>query len=254
MSVTTVIFLCAAGFAAAFVDSIAGGGGLISLPALLLGGVAPHYSLGTNKFASTTASFTSSIGYARSGKVNFRLVRCLAPCTLVGAVLGVKCVLRLNQSFLYPLVLVMVLFVGIYSLCSKSIGKEDRSVNSPERRLIFGGCVLAFCLGFYDGFFGPGTGSFLIFGLIHLYEFDFVKAGGNARILNFTSNAAAVVMFGLNGKINYVYGVPFALAMILGAKMGTRFALRHGSNWIKPIFITMSLCVAGKMLVQWLGL
>lgn len=245
----TIILLCAAGFVAAFVDSIAGGGGLISLPALLLAGVPAHYSLGTNKFASTTASFTSSIKYARSGKINFKLVKFMIPCTLVGAILGAKLVLKIDQKFLYPLVLVLLLFVGIYSMFSKTIGQQDCSLDNPPGKKIVEGCVLAFCLGFYDGFFGPGTGSFLIFGLIGIFKFNFIKAGGNARILNFTSNIAALFMFVINGKIKYLYGVPFALSMIVGARLGTIFALKHGTRLIKPIFVTMSLCVAVKMLL-----
>lgn len=243
----TIGLLCVAGFVAAFVDSIAGGGGLISLPALLLAGVPPYFSLGTNKFASTMASFTSSLKYAKSGNINFKLVRYLIPCTLLGSVLGVSSVLKMDQSFLYPLVLVLVLFVGVYSLFSKSIGSEDK-FEGTTKKSIFYGCLLAFGLGFYDGFFGPGTGSFLIFGFIGIYKFNFLKAGGNARILNFTSNIAALVMFAINGKIKYFYGIPFAISMVFGARLGTMFALNHGTKLIKPIFITMSLCVAGKML------
>lgn len=248
--INTILLLCIAGFVAAFVDSIAGGGGLISLPALLLVGISPHYSLGTNKFASTTASFTSSVKYAKSGKINFKLVKFMIPCTLMGAILGVNCVLKMDQKFLYPLVLILVLFVGIYSLFSKTIGKEDHSLEFPEKKSIVLGCLLAFALGFYDGFFGPGTGSFLIFGLIGIFKFNFIKAGGNARILNFTSNIAALIIFAFNGKIKYLYGIPFAICMILGAKMGTEFALKHGTKLIKPIFVTMSLCVAAKMLLN----
>jgi uncharacterized protein len=243
----TIILLCVAGFAAAFVDSIAGGGGLISLPALLLAGVPPHLSLGTNKFASTCASFTSSIKYAKSGNVNFKLAKYLVPCTLIGAIAGVSAVLKMSQDFLYPFVLVLVLSVGVYSLFSKSIGKEDNFTGLTRKNVTLG-CILAFVLGFYDGFFGPGTGSFLIFGLIKIFHFDFLKAGGNARILNFTSNIASLVVFAISGKIMYLYGIPCAIAMIFGARLGTIFALNHGTKLIKPIFVTMSLCVAIKML------
>lgn len=243
----TILFLCITGFIAAFVDSIAGGGGLISLPALLLVGVPAQYSLGTNKFASTSASFTSSIKYAKSGNTNFKLLKYLIPCTLTGAILGVSTVLMVDQKFLYSLVLVLVLFVGIYSLFSKTIGAEDRFKGLDRKGIIIGG-LLAFALGFYDGFFGPGTGSFLIFGLISIYKFNFLKAGGNARILNFTSNITALILFAINGKIKYLYGIPFAISMIFGARLGTIFALNHGNKFIKPIFIIMSLAVAGKML------
>jgi uncharacterized membrane protein YfcA len=245
--ITKIILLCAAGFIAAFVDSIAGGGGLISLPAFLLAGVPPQFSLGTNKFAATAASFTSSIKYAASGKVNFKLLKYLIPFTLIGAVLGVKTVLNIDQKYLYVMVLILVLAVGVYSLFSKNIGQENRFKELTKKN-IFLGILLAFVLGFYDGFFGPGTGSFLIFGIIAIYGFDFVLAGGNARVLNFVSNVSALVMFAFYRRINYMIGLPVLIAMIFGARFGTIMALKKGSKLIKPIFVTMSLAVAAKML------
>lgn len=241
------IFLCIAGFFAAAVDSIAGGGGIISLPAFLLCGVPPHMALGTNKFSSTCASFTSSLKFAQSGKVNFKLLKFTAPFTLLGAALGVKCALILNPSYLNVIVLVMLLCVGIYSLFSKTSGIED-NFKGLSRRNILLGIVLAFSLGFYDGFFGPGTGSFLIFALISIFGFDFLSAAGNAKIMNFISNITSLVLFAFNGQIKYLYGVPVALSMILGAQVGTKLALTKGSRLIKPIFVAMSLAVALKML------
>jgi len=242
-----LIFLCIAGFFAALIDSIAGGGGLISLPAFLLAGVPPYFALGTNKFASTSASLTSSLKFAKSGKVQFGLLKYLIPFTLIGAVLGVKSVLNIDQKYLSTIVLVLVLAVGIYSFFSKSIGIEDKYIGIKKKGL-FLGILLAFVLGFYDGFFGPGVGSFLIFGLIGIFGFDFVHASGNARVLNFISNITALIIFALNKQINYYYGIPVAILMIIGARIGTVLALKNGSKLIKPIFITMSLAVACKML------
>ncbi len=242
-----IIGLCVAGFIAAFVDSIAGGGGLISLPAFLLAGVPPHFALGTNKFASTAASLTSSIKYARSAKVNGELMRYLVPLTLVGAALGVKAVLHLDPRFLQALVLVMIIAVGLYSLFSKKVGLTDRFTGLTRGKIGLG-MVLALGIGFYDGFFGPGTGSFLIFGLIGIYGFDFINAGGNARVLNFVSNVTALLLFAWQGRINYHYGIPVALAMIAGAQLGTKMALQNGVKLVKPLFVTMSLGVAGKVL------
>jgi uncharacterized membrane protein YfcA len=246
-----ILFLCGAGFLAALVDSIAGGGGLISVPAYLLAGVPPYYSLGTNKFSSTAGSFTSSLKFARSGKVDFKILKYLMPFTLIGAVLGVNTVLMIDQTFLYTLVLILVLFVGIYSFFSKTIGMEDRfeGINAKNISLAI---ILSFALGFYDGFFGPGTGSFLIFGLISIFHFDFVKASGNAKVLNFVSNITSLIMFAVNHKIDYALGIPVAISMILGARIGTKLALNKGAKLIKPIFITMSLGVAIKMLYSML--
>ncbi|CAH2214111.1 TSUP family transporter [Tepidibacter aestuarii] len=244
-----LLFLCFSGFLAAFVDSIAGGGGLISIPAFLIAGIPPHLALGTNKFCSTTASFTSSLKFAKSGKVNFSILKYLIPFTLIGAIFGVNTVLMIDQSKLQSLVLIMILFVGLYSLFSKSIGKEDMFTGLNKKNLILG-ILLCFSLGFYDGFFGPGTGSFLIFGLISVFGFDFTKAAGNARVLNFTSNITALLIFAFNSQINYYYGIPVAMCMIMGAKFGTKLALDKGTKLIKPIFVTMSLAVAGKMILD----
>lgn len=249
--INKLLILCPLGFLAALVDSIAGGGGLISVPAYLLAGVPPHLSLGTNKFSSTAASFTSSIKFAKSGKIDFKLMRYLAPLTLVGAVIGVTSVLKVDQSFLYTLVLILVLCVGIYSFFSKTIGVEDKFKGLTRKTIILG-MVLALSLGFYDGFFGPGTGSFLIFGIISIYGLDFVKASGNSKFLNFVSNITSLLMFAIHGQINYTLGIPVAIFMIFGARIGTVMALNKGAKLIKPIFVTMSLGVAVKMLYQML--
>jgi len=244
-----MLFLCIAGFVAAFVDSIAGGGGLISLPAFLLAGVSPQLSLGTNKLAASMASCTSSIKYAMSGKVNYKLIKYTALFTLAGAVLGVNVAVRINEDFLYTMVLILVLIVGIYTMFSKTVGLEDNFKGLNKRNIVLG-MVLAFGLGFYDGFFGPGTGSFLIFGFISIFGFNFIMAGGNARVLNFVSNITSLITFAVFGKIDYLIGLPVGICMIVGAYMGTKMAINKGSKLIKPIFVTMSLAVAAKMLYQ----
>jgi len=248
---TTTVLLCIAGFVASFVDSIAGGGGLISVPAFMLAGLPPHMVLGTNKFSATAGSFTSSLKFIRSGKANFKLLKYLIPFTLIGSMLGVRAVLYIDQKFLTPLVLILIMFIGIYTLFSKSLGLEDRFKGLTKKNVIFG-IILALSLGFYDGFFGPGTGSFLVFGFINIFGFNFVSSSANARILNFTSNITALVLFALSGQIDYMLGVPVAIFMILGARMGTSVALSKGSKLIKPIFVTMSLAVAVKMLMNML--
>lgn len=247
-----IIFLCIAGFIAAFVDSIAGGGGLISVPAFLIAGIPPHIALGTNKFAATTSSLTSSIKFAKSKKVNFDIIKYLAPFTLVGAALGVKSVLLIDQTFLYPLVTILILFVGLYTLFSKNIGAVNKFEGLTKKNLTFG-MIFALIIGFYDGFFGPGTGSFFIFAFIKVYKFDFVNAAGNAKMLNFVSNVTSLVVFALSGKINYSYGILVAIFMILGARFGTKAALTKGSKLIKPIFVCMSLGAAVKLLIQYIG-
>lgn len=242
-------FLCSAGFVAAFVDAIAGGGGLISIPAFMVAGVSPHFTLGTNKFSATCGSLTSSLSYMKSGKTDNKVLKVLIPFTLVGAVLGVNTVLLIDQKYLQTMVLVMVLFVGMYTLFSKQLGAEDNFKGLTKSSLAKG-IVMAFAIGFYDGFFGPGTGSFLIFGFIKIFGYDFISAGGNSKVLNFVSNIASLIIFAFHGQILYMYGIPVAIAMIFGSNIGSKFAMKQGVKVMKPIFVTMSLGVAVKMLYQ----
>lgn len=246
-----LFIICTLGFLAAAVDAIAGGGGLISLPALLLVGVPPHLALGTNKFAASLASLNSSVTYARSGKVHIPLVKFQIPFALIGAFLGAWTVLSVSSAFLSKAVLVLILLVGIYTMVHKTLGMENQFKGLNSRNMVIG-CLFALALGFYDGFFGPGTGSFLIFSFIALFGFDFVVASANSKVLNFTSNFASLIIFAWNGKILLHYGVPMAIFMILGSYIGTKVAIRRGAVLVKPIFITMSLLVAAKLIYQYL--
>ncbi|MDF2521080.1 MAG: transporter [Clostridia bacterium] len=249
MGLFDYLFICVAGFIAAAVDSIAGGGGLISLPAIMAVGVPTHVSLGTNKFASTCASFTSTLTFAKSKKIYMPLIKYLIPMTLIGAGLGVYTALKVDPSVLKVMVLVLIFVVAIYTMIKKDFGNEDKFKGLTKLN-IFYGCVFAFFLGFYDGFFGPGTGSFLIFLFISIFGFDFTVSAGNAKILNFVSNITSLVLFAINGKIMYLVGIPMALFMILGARVGTKIAIKNGAKVIKPIFVTIALVLTVKLLYE----
>lgn len=242
-----LLFLSGAGFLAAFVDAIAGGGGLISVPAYFAIGFSPHSTLGTNKFSSSCGTIVSVASFAKSGKVDKNILKVLLPMSFLGAVTGVNTVLLIDPSILEPIVLFLILGVGIYGLFSKKVGMEENLKTIDKKVMLIGG-LFAFVMGFYDGFFGPGAGSFIIFGLIKIYGFDFVRASGNAKAMNFTSNIASLLVFAINGRINYLMGIPMAIFMMIGARVGARLAIKKGAAFIKPIFVTMSLAVAGKMI------
>lgn len=244
-----VIFLCIAGFLAAFVDAIAGGGGLISIPAYFMIGFPPHFTLGTNKFSATFSTLVSTIRFAKSGKTDNNILKILLPFSFLGGATGVYIVLLVDSAILKPVVLVMILAVGLYSFFAKSVGVEDNFTGTTKKTLIIG-AIFAFVMGFYDGFFGPGSGSFIIFGLIKIYGFDFVRASGNAKAMNFTSNITALIMFAIGGKIHYIMGIPMAIFMVLGASIGAKLAIKEGAKIIRPIFIIMSLGVAAKMIYE----
>ncbi|MFZ5352700.1 MAG: TSUP family transporter [Bacillota bacterium] len=249
MGIVEIIVLCIAGFTAAAVDSIAGGGGLISLPALMAVGVPPHFALGTNKFASTCASFTSTLTFAKSKKIFIPLVKYQIPCTLIGSAIGVQTALSIDQRFLEVLILVLIFTVAVYTIIKKDFGSEDKFVGLTRKNIIYG-CIFALALGFYDGFFGPGTGSFLIFLFISIYGFDFTFSAGNGKILNFVSNITSLILFAINGKIMVAAGIPMALSMIIGARIGTRIAIKNGAKVIKPIFISIAMALCLKLLYQ----
>jgi uncharacterized protein len=244
-----IVLVCCAGFIAAIIDSIAGGGGLITVPALLAAGVPPHMALGTNKFCSTPAAFSSVLQFMKSKKTNMELLKYLVPFTLTGALLGSNSVLSIDENILRSLVLALILFVGLYTVFSKSIGAENK-FSGLSGRNVAAGILLAFTLGFYDGFFGPGTGSLLLFGFIKVFGFDFVNAAGNAKVLNFTSNIAALAIFAFHGQIDFLIAFPMALSMILGARLGTVLAINKGPRLIKPIFVSMTLAAGAKIALQ----
>lgn len=245
----TILFLCLGGFLAAFVDSIAGGGGLISMPVLLIAGLPAHLALGTNKFAGAFGCFSSAYNYSKSGKTNIELLKKLIPFTILGCLLGVKCVLSISENILNILVFLMILIVALYTYLKKDLGKEDKFENLSKEN-IKKGIIMAFALGFYDGFFGPGTGTFLTFAFIKIYGFDFLHASANTKILNFTSNFTALILFMFSGQILYKVAIFYAISMVLGGYIGAKVAINKGSQLIKPIFLFMALAVAIKLLYQ----
>lgn len=249
LTVEIVLFICAAGFLAAAVDSIAGGGGMISLPAIIAAGVPPHLALGTNKFASSFASFTSTLKFASSGNIHFKLIKYQIPCTILGAALGVQTVLAIDERYLQMLIVVLIFAVAIYTTFKKDFGQVDNFKGLTPLN-IGSGMFFAFALGFYDGFFGPGTGSFLIFLFISVFGFDFTSAAGNGKILNFVSNIVSLILFALGGKIIYLVGIPMAISMIFGAYVGTHIAINNGPKVIKPIFITIAAALIVKLVYQ----
>ena len=252
MSLISIFLLCIAGFFAAFVDSIAGGGGMISIPAFIMAGVPPHLTLGTNKFSATANSLTSAIRYTQEKKVNWKFLAVLIPFTFTGAFFGVQTVVRIPQLYLNLLISFLILLVSIYTLLKKNLGKENKPIQLNSKHWLFA-VLFALAVGFYDGFFGPGTGSFLMFVFIKYFGMDFLHAGGNSRVLNFISNAISLVLFAIHGKIWYAVGIPVAFAMFLGALSGSRLAFRKGVLVVRPIFIAISFFAALKLIYDLIG-
>ncbi|MFB5282527.1 MULTISPECIES: TSUP family transporter [Peribacillus] len=245
-----LIILLVFGFLAAFIDSVVGGGGLIALPALLFTGLTPAGAVATNKLAGTIGSLTSTIMFYRSGKLDLKSVYKFFPLVFIGSMIGAWTVHLMNPEVLKPLMLVMLAAVAIYTIFKKDWGNNSTYKKLSIRDFIIFMILLA-AIGFYDGFLGPGTGSFLIFAFL-MMGFDFLKAAGNAKFLNFGSNIAALLMFMYLGQINYAYGLVMGLAQIAGAICGSKFAIKRGSGYVRALFIVVTFLLLAKNVYDYL--
>jgi uncharacterized membrane protein YfcA len=244
MSLSVLILILVGGFLAAFIDSVVGGGGLISLPVLLLAGLPPHLAIGTNKLGGTLSSLTSVLSFMHSGKINWKLSRRFIPFSLIGATAGALVLQVVPSSFLKPVIVFLLLAVTIYTFIRKSWG-ERTTFKSLTKKTSFYMLIAALIMGGYDGFFGPGTGSILIF-IFLLLGFDFVIAAGNAKVLNFSSNIASLLTFIVLGYVDYRYGLLLGISMIAGSLVGSQVAIRQGARYVRPLFIGVSLLLVGK--------
>ncbi|WP_028778314.1 sulfite exporter TauE/SafE family protein [Shimazuella kribbensis] len=246
----TLLFLAVAGFLAAFIDSVVGGGGLISIPALLFTGLPPISAIATNKLASSMGALTSTISFIRSGKVHFPLVRRLVPLTILGAVFGTFVVKYIASEILKPLVLILLVVVAIYTIMKKNWGNKTTYTKLTAKKKFFFPLTV-FIIGFYDGFFGAGTGSFLLFAFL-IIGFDFVESAGNAKILNFCSNITALLLFLYLGEVQFTYGIVMGIFMVLGAFIGSQFAIKKGVSYVKILFLTVTLFLIGKNIFDYI--
>ncbi len=236
------------GFVAAFIDSVVGGGGLISVPTLMWAGLPMLNVLGTNKIASTMGAAAGFLTYLRSGTIDKKIMRVMFPLAFVGSACGVFVVREIPPDFLRPLVVVMLIVIAIYSVAKKNWGADKKSVRVSHKNYLLG-VVLIFALGFYDGFFGPGTGSFMLF-LYLMMGYGFLGAAANARAANFASNIAAAIIFSSLGLVNFSYAIPMGLGMILGAACGAKTAITKGAAYVRPLFIGMTVILIGKQIIE----
>lgn len=232
------------GFFAGFVDSIAGGGGLITLPVLLSLGFSPHNALGTNKFQASFGSFTASYYYVKKGGVKLKETLTGIIFTLTGAILGVITVEQVSSKALNYIIPFMLIGIIIYTLKKTNIGELEAHAHFTRFNfyLIFG-----ISLGFYDGFFGPGVGSFWALAFIIGLGYNFTKATGYTKVMNFTSNIVSLFIFLISGNIFFAAGIIMAIGQILGAKIGSGLVIKKGAKFIRPIFITVVILTTLKI-------
>jgi uncharacterized membrane protein YfcA len=232
------------GFLAGFVDSIAGGGGLISLPVLLSVGLPPQLALGTNKFQGSFGTLSASYNFIRKGKASLGQSLLGIVSTLTGAGLGAGLIQQLDPGFLKNIIPVLLMVVFVYTLLNKQLGVKRRAAMMSRKRFFV---LFGLGLGFYDGFFGPGTGSFWTAALLVLLGYDMTQAAGTTRIMNFTSNIVALCIFMAGHNVLYRAGICMAAGQIIGARIGSGLAIRNGARFIRPIFLTVTFLTIARL-------
>ncbi|GAA4433931.1 TSUP family transporter [Pontibacter saemangeumensis] len=235
-----IIYLCLFAFLAGFIDSVVGGGGLIQLPALFifLPGLPVPTIFGTGKLASIAGTTAAMLRYVRSVRINYIAILPAAGVAFVFSFLGARALSHLDAGLLKPLILLLLILVAIYTFIKKDFG----SLHAPKLTLAkekLYGLVVGMVIGFYDGFFGPGTGSFLIFVFIGVFGFNFLAASAAAKVVNVATNLSALLYFGYKGYILYEVAVPMAVCSVLGSQLGTRTALKRGTAFVRVLFLVV---------------
>jgi uncharacterized membrane protein YfcA len=237
-------------FLAGFVDAIAGGGGVITLPTLLMMGLSPGQAVATNKLLAIFGSTTSAAAFWRKGAVDKPLLARIVPLALLGSALGALLVSHLKDAEAFRLFIAgLILLVGTLVIANRSLGLENRFPGLTPRTLAIG-LSAAFVIGVYDGFIGPGTGTFLMFCFVSFLGFDFVTGSGNARVINFATNLAAVTLFLFAGQMIFWLGLSMGVANALGAQLGARMAMLRGSKFVKTIYVIIVLAVAVRLVIM----
>jgi len=248
LTVTTGLFLLCASFFAGFVDSIAGGGGLIQLPALLIG--LPKTEtvtvLGTNKLASVFGTTTAAALYRRQIKPDPKVLVAMALPAFIGSAAGASLASEIPTKSMRPIVLVLLIVVAIYTWLKPDLGKIELLRHESTRRIqisITAGVII----GFYDGIFGPGTGSFLMLILVASLGYAFITASAIAKVVNVSTNIGAILVFGIHGAVLWQLGLLLGVANVTGAVIGSQLAIRGGSNLVRKVFLLVTVALIIKV-------
>ena len=227
-----------------FIDSIAGGGGLIMMPALLFAGVPPLNALGTNKLQSMFGTGIAYRNYARGGLVDWREHRWTIVAVFVGATAGVLLVQTISSDALRLIIPVLLLVMAAYTIVSPRMSDEDAN----ERLSTKAYRPVAAAIGLYDGFFGPGTGSFFATTLVALRGLGLTRATAQTKLFNLTSNVASVIFFAIGGRMWWALGLCMAVGAMTGGYLGSHTAMKFGARLIRPLLVTLSLALTARLL------
>ena len=250
---TEVVALCAFAFLAGLVDAVAGGGGLIQVPALfaVFPSLPPSILLGTNKFSAITGTTIATLRYSWSVPIRWQRVLPAAGVASLGALAGAEAVILVDPAVLRPLLLVLLSGMAVYTLTRPNLGEKPEAASPLEPG---GGSFFAATaiFGFYDGFFGPGAGSIMMFALVRLFGYDFLGAAATTKVLNLATNFGALALFMVTGNVLYAVALPMAAFNVAGGFLGAHFAIRGGSLFIRVVFLIVVAALIVKVLMDML--
>lgn len=240
-----LVALGGAGLLAGFVDAIAGGGGMIALPALLAAGVPPVAALGTNKLQSVIGTGAAAITYWQKGFVSLGTLALAIGCTFAAAFVGAFVVKQIDTSLLQIAVPVALIAIALYFLFAPRLSDDDRHARLPFAVFV---PVMGATIGFYDGIFGPGTGSFLTIGFVALLGLGVTRAAGHTKVLNLASNLGALALFIPSGDVVWAAAGAMAVGQLIGGYLGALTGIRFGARLIQPVVVVISISLAIKLL------
>ncbi len=247
-----VVLLIGVGvFCASFMDAIGGGGGIISVPVYLLAGLPAHYALGTNKLSSCLGTAASTFRYVKNKFADWGLAIPSIVLAMVGSHFGTRLQLIVNENILKYMLMVVLPLVAVVLLRKKSFSEEKGEIAPwPQRIIVWGASLL---LGAYDGFYGPGTGTFLLLIFCHLAKMDLRTASGNVKLVNFSSNIGSVITAAVAGKVLFPIGLIAAVFSIAGHYIGAGMTIKNGAKIVRPVILVVLALLAAKIILELLG-
>jgi len=241
-----IIILCIAALAAGFIDAIIGGGGLVQTPVTLitLSKFPLATLLGTTKIPSIFGTSIAAVQYSLKVKIQWRLIAVMCSIAITAAYIGSKTVSMMSNSFMKPIIFFILILVSIYTYAKKDFGISAAKGLSKRNEMIYGS-LFALLIGFYDGFIGPGAGSFMVLFFISILGYDFLKASAHSKLVNVSTNLGSIIFFSGSGHILYQYAIPMAICNFTGSLIGARLALLKGNKFIRIFFL---LVIAGTII------
>ena len=247
-----LFIVCPLVFCAGFVDAAAGGGGLISLPAYILAGVPIHVAYGTNKFANCIGTSVACGKFFKSGNMKIKLGIISAVGALIGSWFGTQLVLILDEKYLRYCLMIILPIVAGFMLFNRKFGVNEKEENINNKKSNVYSLLIGLLIGAYDGFFGPGTGTFLVIAFTSILKLNIVTASGNAKLVNLASNLSALIAYIINGKVWFIIGIPAAVCAIAGNYLGAHIAIKNGAKAIKNIIALVVIMLFIKVIISFI--